>query len=455
MGVVARLRPAVARHGTLRNTAAAAIAATCLLATPGESSAAPTRVLHLRLTGVINPIKSRYIARALAGTRAEGVSLVLLSIDTPGGLVSSMQDIVEAITASRVPVVALVEPRAAQATSAGALILLASDVAAMLSDTRMGAAHPVGAGEPLKGALEQKATNSLASLAKSLASRRGRSASAAEEMVRSSTSYTASEAATADLVELVVGSRAQLFARLDGRVLDFTDRKAVLHTRNVQLVERPLTPSERLLDGMADPTVASILLTIGVLGIIYELSAPGIGLGGIVGVSALLLGLLGMSVLPLRLAGVLLMTAGVLSIALEVKTPAHGLLGVGGAAAMLLGALVLVDERSYFGAAQQVRWLIFAPIDAAVVVACLALAAVARRTLRAPPQSGVEALRGATGIAKTAFRHRAERCSGDVMVDGARWSAVSEVEIAEGAEVEVEQVLHHPMRLKVKPRPRG
>lgn len=237
-------------------------------------------IFHATVEGVINPVKARYVKQALERARDQEAELVLLSINTPGGLVSSMQDIIDEITRSAVPVVGLVEPKTGQATSAGAFILLATDVAGMLPDARVGAAHPVGAGEPLKGAVEQKATNSLVSLAKSLAARRGRPENVAEGIVRESVSYTAQEAEKQKLVEMVVSSRADFLAALDGRHLDFKDRQATLSTKRASVVDFPLSWTNQLLDKIADPTIASILLTIGVLGILYELSAPGIGMWG-------------------------------------------------------------------------------------------------------------------------------------------------------------------------------
>ena len=160
---------------------------------PNPPSAIGPLVAELRIEGVINPVKARYVARSIERAREAGATLLLVSLDTPGGLVTSMQQIVTALTNAGIPVVGLVEPSTAQATSAGAFILLAADVAAMLPDARVGAAHPVGAGEELNETMATKATNSLSSLAKSLAERRGRSAEAAEAMVRDSVSCTASE----------------------------------------------------------------------------------------------------------------------------------------------------------------------------------------------------------------------------------------------------------------------
>lgn len=412
-------------------------------------------VAVVNVDGIINPIKARYVEQSIDRAKNEGATLVLLSINTPGGLVTSMQDIVGSITNSKVPVVGLVEPRSAQATSAGALILMATDVAAMLPDTRMGAAHPVGAGSNLEGAMEEKATNSLVSLAKSLANRRGRSEKIAEGIVRESKSYTAAEALSEKAVELIVGSRDELLGRLDGMKLEFGDRNTTLATRGAARIEYTMSLTSRLFDSLADPTIASLLLTIGVLGILYELSSPGIGLGGIVGVTSLLLALVAMSALPIRLGGSLLILAGFIAIGLEVKAPTHGVLGFGGVLAIILGAFILVDEARYFGAPQRVDWRVFAPVAAVLAGAFLGIATIAARSLKSPLQSGVEALRGAHGIVKIRLAGQEGAFSGSVFVDGARWQAVSSTEIGEGEAVEVVEVLSHPSRLRVKRAEKG
>ena len=426
-------------------------AALCIALLAVRVEAAPGSVLHLHVRGVVNPIKVRYVKNALERARDEHSALVLISIDTPGGLVSSMQDIVRGITNSPVPVVGLVEPRTAQATSAGAFILLATDVAAMLPDTRVGAAHPVGAGAPLEGAMEQKATNDLVSLAKSLLVRRGRPQKLAEAIVRNSSSYTADEAKSEGVVELIAASVSELLTMLEGRKLDFPDRRVTLSTRSATIVEVPMSLTNRALDAIADPTVASLLVTIGLLGILYELSAPGIGLGGIVGVIALLLGLLAMSVLPIRFAGFAMILAGFAAAVLEVKAPTHGVLGFGGLVAVLFGAVILVDEGRYFGAAQSVNLRILGPAIVVLGAGFLALATLAAKALRAPPLSGIESLKGARGTVRDALVATGDRFSGTVFVEGARWRAVSNSAIEAGAAVEVVKVLFRPTRFEVKP----
>lgn len=407
-------------------------------------------IAEIRIQGVINPIQARYVERSIERAQSEGASLVLVSLDTPGGLVTSMQQIVSALTNSGIPVVGLVEPSAAQATSAGAFILLATDLAAMQPDTRVGAAHPVGAGEKLDETMSAKATNSLVSLAKSLAARRGRSESAAEAMVRDSASFTAKEAIEKQLVEWQVGSRRELLERLDGHKLTFADRTVELKTRGARSLELPMSEADKLLDRLADPTLASILLSIGVLGILYELGAPGIGLGGIVGVISLLMGLAGMSVLPLNLAGVLLMAAGAIAIGIELHVPTHGLLGFGGVLSIVFGGLMLFDEGSYFGALPHVDWHTQVPIVLLMGALLLLLASQAARALEAKPITGANAMIGSQAEVSSAFTPEEAEFGGMVRIEGTYWNARSNSALEAGATVEVLEVSTHPLRLRVQ-----
>ncbi|HKU44118.1 MAG TPA: NfeD family protein [Polyangiales bacterium] len=415
-----------------------------------QARAGQPLVLHVELRGVVNPVKVRHLKQALERATRERADLVLLSIDTPGGLVTSMQDIVSDISNSKVPVVGFVEPRSAQATSAGALILLATDVAAMLPDTRVGAAHPVGAGEKLEGAVEEKATNSLASLARSLAARRGRPQDLAAGMVRESTSYTAQEAKDKGLIELIVSDEADLLRQLEGRKLAFADRSLTLHTQAAKRIEVELSWSNELLDAIANPTLSSILLSLGVLGLTYELMAPGIGLGGILGLVSLCLGLLGMSVLPLQTVGFVLFVGGLIALGLEFAMPTHGLLGLGGVLSLAAAALVMIDEGSYFGGVQRIDLRLFVPVIVAVALFLVALVTVTRKAMRAPPQLGPAALTGKHGTAKTAFVRKDAEFTGSVFVDGALWQAIAGAEIAQGDAIEVVEVSTAPMQLTVR-----
>lgn len=406
--------------------------------------------VEIRLDGIVNPLKVRHLARAMERADGERAKFILLTLDTPGGLVSSLQELTVAITNSKVPVVGFVEPSSAEATSAGAFILLATDVAAMAPSTRVGAAHPVADGKPLEGVLDEKATNSLASHARSLAERRGRPPAIAESMVRESKSFTEKEARAAGLVEILAANRADLFKQLEGRTLDFRGRPYVFRPQGLTRVDVPMTRLDRVLDTIANPTLASLLLSIGVLGLLYELSSPGIGLGGVVGAICLVVGLLGVSVLPIELGGIVLLVVGLLSIGVELKVPSHGLLAAGGVISLVLGAMFLVNADDYFGAAPHVDVFIFAPLVIVAVGGLLLLARLTRRALRAPFASGESALVGKGGVAKATFVAEGPGFAGGVFVDGARWQASSDAAIAEGDAIVVLEVQRSPMRLRVK-----
>ena len=427
-----------------------------------DSEAQPPTFLHLKLTGVINPPKARWVTSTLERARRDGARFVVISLDTPGGLVSSMQEICGAIANSSVPVIGFVEPRGAQATSAGAFILLATDVAAMSSGTRVGAAHPVGSGEKLDQVMDEKATNSLASLARSLATRRFRPPDWAESMVRESRSFTDEEALRAGGIEIIAVDLDDLLRRLDGwKIAPPGERTAAkdstakpvasISTKGVVRVPLTLPWHWRLLDVLADPTLAALLLSLGVMAVLYELSSPGIGMGGIIGVICIVLGLLGASVLPLELGGVVLAVIGLAAIAVEIKAQTHGMLAAGGIVALVLGAMALVDPNQYFGVVQAVDWRLFAPTITVLVALLVLLARVARKALTAAPQLGVEAMAGRLGRAKQTFAQVDGSFRGTVFVDGARWEGVSSTPIADGDAIEVTNVLHSPTRLEVVP----
>jgi membrane-bound serine protease (ClpP class) len=408
-------------------------------------------VIRVRIDGVITPIKARHLHRAIEHAHQQNAAFVLMSIDTPGGLVTSMQSMVSDITNSPIPVVGYVEPPTAQATSAGAFLLLATDVAAMAPGTRVGAAHPVGADKNLEGAMAEKATNSLVALAKSLASRHHRSESYAESIVRKSSSFTAEEAKNEGAVEIIAPTQAALLATLDGYAVERGERKIALATRSAAVIEYPLAWYNRLLDIVADPTLASIFLSLGVLGILYELSSPGIGLAGIVGTICLVLALSALATLPLHIGGLALLLAGFVAIAVEIKSPAHGALALGGVVALIFGALVLVDETGYFGAAQRLDFRIFAPFVIVVTASFLLFARIAAKAQAAPFQTGMSAMHGAAGVAKS----RVSPGGGMVLVGGALWQASADDVIEEGTPVIVEEASSHPTRLRVRAKEKG
>ncbi|HEY2408946.1 MAG TPA: nodulation protein NfeD [Polyangiaceae bacterium] len=417
------------------------------LATVTRSARAADAFVELRISGVINPVKARLVSRAVTRARAEHAKLLLVSLDTPGGLVGSMEEIVTALTNAGVPVVTFVSPRSAQASSAGAFILLAGDVAAMAPGTRTGAAHPVGeGGKAIEGPLNDKVTNSLSSLVRSLAERRNRPSAEAEAMVRESTSYTAEQAYDKKLIELIEPNDRALLDALDGREV----AGHALHTQNLEQIAIAPSAFETLLDHLADPTLTSLLLSVGMLGILYELATPGIGAGGAIGALCLVLGLLGSSVLSIELSAVALLLIGVAALALEVKVPTHGVLAGAGVVAILFGGMLLVDQGDYFGGARRVNPALFLPVVVLAAGLVLLATRAARKVLSQPPLTGVEALVGKVGEARSSFGAEAAARSGTVFVDGARWPAESSESIVEGERVLIESVLLQPTRLVVR-----
>jgi membrane-bound serine protease (ClpP class) len=269
-------------------------------------------------------------------------------------------------------------------------------------------------------------------------------------MVRDSTSYTAGQAREQHLIEWEVSGEAELLTRLDGHALDFADRKLTFETRDLPVVNVPMSLVEAALNRLAEPTLASLLLSIGTLGILYELGAPGIGLGGIVGVTSVLLGLMGLSVLPIQLVGVLLMVAGVFALLIEIKVPTHGLVGFAGVISMTVGGIVLFDASEYFGAFPRVDWHIQVPVMLLLGALLLLLAAQASRALEARPITGSATMIGNEGVVSRAFTSSPDGFIGTVCVQGTYWTARSSAALELGAAIEVIEVSTRPMQLHVQ-----
>ncbi|MCR4391713.1 MAG: nodulation protein NfeD [Candidatus Acetothermia bacterium] len=308
--------------------------------------AAGSEVVKLVLDGTVNPATSAYILRGLRVAERAGAALVVLELDTPGGLDSAMKEIMEGILASKVPVVVWVGPAGARAASAGTFILLAADVAAMARGTSVGAAHPVaitGEAPQEEDPMAQKIVNDAAARIRSVAELRGRNADWAERAVRESATATAPEALDLGIIDLVADSIPELLAHLDGLIL--RDGR-VLRTQGLPVREVGMSLKDRFFSYLADPNLVYILLMVGLYGLIYEFFTPGIGLGLIVGGTSLLLALLGLQILPISLVGIGLILFGVLLMVLDAFTPTNGLLTAGGVVSLLIGSFSLFDIES-------------------------------------------------------------------------------------------------------------
>jgi membrane-bound serine protease (ClpP class) len=298
--------------------------------------------------GIIHPVSSEFMRSVISRADAAGASLIVFTLRTPGGLLDSTRDIINAMIAAKTPVAVFVGPSGNRAASAGFLITIAADVAAMSPGTHIGAAHPVaGNSEKLDDVLAKKMASDTAAYARTLATQRGRNVALVEQGVTESRSFTEQEASTASppLVDLIASDVGDLIRKLDGRTVRRFDGSTVtLRLANASVHQAEMTLPQKILSAIAHPQIAYLLLTLGTLGLTIELWSPGAIAPGVVGGICLLLAFFALQVLPVSYAGLLLILLGFALLILEVKITSHGLLAVGGIASLLFGSLMLIDS---------------------------------------------------------------------------------------------------------------
>jgi membrane-bound serine protease (ClpP class) len=391
------------------------VALTLVLSTPVWSG----EVVRMRVEDTIQPASQQFIERVLAEAVERDAALVVMELDTPGGLVDTTRDITTAITTSSVPVVVFVYPPGARAASAGFFVLLAADVAAMAPGTNTGAAHPVGGqGENLPEDVRDKVTNDAAAMVRSLAEQRGRNPETAERTVIESISLTAEEALKEGLIDLVAADIHDLLEQLNGlEITRFSGDVETLDLDEMQMVEVEPSFAERLFSVLANPNIAYLLMALGALGLYVEITHPGGILPGVVGVIFLLLGLYSVSVLPVSWAGVALIFVAMMLFILEVKVTSYGLLTVGGVISFVLGSLMLFD-----GPIPDMRVSMGVVLPTAVVVAAVTGFLLTRvlRAHRERPMTGYEGMIGEVGRAIGELAP-----DGKVAVHGEYWDGLS------------------------------
>ena len=413
-----------------------------LLALLARAASTPPKVIAVDVDGVVHPITSEIVASAIARAHEQGASLLLVRLNTPGGLMDAMRKTIEEIIASPVPVVTYVAPSGGRAASAGFFLLEAGDLAAMAPGTNTGAAHPVAMAGEMDADMRQKVENDAAAYIRSICAKRGRNSDLAETTVRQSKSFTEREALDQHLVDLVAANESELLAALDGRtVTRFDGRTETLHTRGAEIEVYSKTLRQKIMSAIADPNIALVLLVIGALCIYLEFNSPGLIAPGVVGAILVLLGLSAISVLPINWLGAALLLLAFTLFVLEAKFASHGILGVGGALSMVLGAVLLVDSpvpemRVHWGTA-----IALALPFSAITVLLLSLAVRARRN---KVETGSEGMIGETGSAITALAPE-----GKVFVHGEYWDAVSLRPAPAGARVRVTAI--EKLKLTVEP----
>ncbi len=379
---------------------------------------------------MVHPITAEIVDGAIAQAKKENAALVLVRINTPGGLMDAMRATIEKIVSSPVPVVTYVAPSGGRAASAGFFILEAGDVAAMAPGTATGAAHPVLMGGQMDPVMKQKVENDASAYLRSICEKHGRNSQLAETAVRESKSFTESEASNQKLVDLVAPGEKQLLAELDGRtVTRFDGTVTTLHTAGGEIVEYQRTLRQRLISAIADPNIALILLIVGALGIYIEFTSPGVIAPGVFGGILVLLGLSAISVLPINWLGAALLLLAFTLFALEVKFTSHGVLGAGGALAMVLGAVMLVDSPI---PELRIHWLTALAVTLPFSAITIFLLTIAVRARRNKVETGVEGMIGQIGQALTGLSP-----GGKVFVRGEYWDAVAAQPVAAGAHVKV------------------
>jgi membrane-bound serine protease (ClpP class) len=436
------------RRSSLRGALWLALAlAGASIATPAAAPA--PHIVIAEVDGPIHPISTELIVSAIERADATGAAALIVILRTPGGLVVSTRTIVSRMIAARTPIVVYVAPSGARAASAGFLITIAADVAAMAPGTHIGAAHPVSAGGPSADkTMSDKAASDVAAYARSLAQARQRNVSLADEAVMKSRSFTDREAVEASppIADLVAQSLDDLIQKLDGRtVTRFNGTRQTLHTAGATRERIEMTWRQRLLSVIADPEIAYLLFTLGLLGLTVELWNPGSVLPGVVGGVCVLLAFLAFQVLPINVSGLLLIALGIGLLALELKLPSYGALGVGGTISLVLGSIVLMGDTPELRVGLQ----LIIPSALAFATIFLFLGRLAMVAQRQAPVTGVDALIGAHGQAITDVT--AERF-GQVAVRGEIWSATASSPIAAGSPIDV--VALRGLTLTVAPRSR-
>lgn len=400
----------------------------------------------VQFDGVITPISAMRIIQAIDDAESQGDNLVLIELDTPGGLVASMEKIVKRMLSAELPIVVWVGPAGARAASAGFFVLLSADVAAMAPGTRTGAASTVyGMGsESTEGDVSLKKSNEdLAALIRSIAERRGRNPQASEQAVFAAKAYEESVALEKRLIDLLAGDRDDLMQQLQGREVTLFDGTSVtLETLNARFVTSEFSFQHRFIEFLSTPALAAVLLLLGMLGIYTEITNPGVILPGVVGVLCLLLFALAAQVLPVSAIGLLLILLAVVMFILEVKVASYGMLTLGATISLVIGAIMLID-----GPIPELRvpLIVILPVSLTIALLCgIAMwAAIRAQTVRVA--TGVEGLSAEIGLVT-----RALNPDGKVLIHGEIWNATAgQGEIAEGTRVRVVRV--DDLHLTVRP----
>jgi membrane-bound serine protease (ClpP class) len=401
----------------------------------------PARVLSVDIDGMVHPITVEIVSHAIEQAQTQHAEILLIRLNTPGGLLDATRHLIEELAASPVPVVTYVTPSGARAASAGFFLLQAGDIAAMAPGTNTGAASPVLLGQQMEETMRKKVENDAAALLRSMTTRRGRNSELAEQTIRDAKAFTEKEALDNHLIDLIAPDEQQLLKQLDGREITRWDgHKQVLHLAGATVAAANLTLRERLIAAIADPNIGFILLVLGALGIYVEFSNPGLIFPGVAGAILALLALSALSILPINWVGVALLVLSVALFVLEAKYTSHGILGIGGTLSMILGAVLLINGPP------EVRIHYSTAISVAIPFALITmfLVSIVIKARQGKVLTGVTGMIGEVGVASTPLAPE-----GQVLVRGEYWDAVADAAISPGTRVRVKAV--ESLKLRVEP----
>ena len=393
-------------------------------------------ILKITVNAAIHPVTSEYIRGAIDRADKEGASLLLMTLNTPGGLDSSMREIIEKILSAKTPVAAFVAPSGARSASAGFFIGIASDLFIMAPGTNTGAAHPVGisiTGQSMDQTMEDKVTQDAAAYIKTLAEKRGRNVKMAEDAVRKSLSYTEKESLQGGIIDLVAKDEEEIINALDGKTIRrFNGEETVLHLKQQPVIDVPMSARQKFLLTISNPNFAYILLMIGLLGLYFEFANPGAILPGVLGSISLLLAIFAFQILPINYVGLILILLAIVLFILEVKVHSFGALSIGGIIAMLIGSTMLINAPIP-ELKPSLKFII--PVALGVSLIFIFLVFLVVRAHRRKVATGKEGLIGEIGLAQTDLNP-----SGKVFVHGELWQAEADEFIPIGAKVKVSRV---------------
>ena len=401
-----------------------------LIATQGLAE--QNEVYIIKVADAISPGTADFIKNGIKTAEEKAATVVIIELDTPGGLAESMRLIVQNILSSKVPVVVFVSPSGARAASAGVMITMAADIAAMAPGTNIGAAHPVGAGgKDIDGAMSEKIINDMVAQAKSVAQQRGRNAQWVEAAIRESVSVTETEALKENIIDLIARDTDDLIKQLNGRVLK---DKGVLNLANAKKVVLEETLRTKILKTISNPNIAYILMMIGLAGLYFEFSHPGAIFPGVIGGIALILAFFAMQTLPVNYAGILLIVLAIIFFIMEMKITSYGLLSVAGMVSLVLGSLMLFE-----GSTPDMKLSLHVLLPTVILISgfFVAIASLVFRAQISKPTTGSTGLVGEIGVVKKALKPE-----GKVFVHGELWNARAKEPLDENVKVRVVKVVN-------------